>query len=52
MKFINNKSAKNFIKYLQKLNKGINFETIKYRDSVILVDNFNANKSRKISFVV
>ena len=44
MKIVDNKTAKKFIKELQKLNKGVNFETFKYRDSVILIDNFNASK--------
>ena len=44
MKLVDNKIAKQFIKDLKKLNKNINFETVKYRDSFIFVDNFNASK--------
>lgn len=44
MKAIDNKSAKKFIKELKKLNKNITFETVKYKDGVILIDNFNASK--------
>lgn len=44
MKVVDNKMAKQFIKDLKKLNKNINFETTKYRDSFILIDNFNARK--------
>jgi len=44
MKVVDKKIAKKFIKDLKKLNKNINLETLKYRDTFILVDNFNATK--------
>ncbi len=44
MKVVDNKSTKKFIKELKRLNKNIKIETARYGDSIILIDNFNAQK--------